>query len=156
MARIEKSIDVDVPVRVAYDQWTQFEAFPEFMEGVERVEQHGDKVLDWTAKIGGQTRSWTAEIVDQTPDQRVAWKATEGTQNAGAVLFAPKGADATHITLTIDAEPDGPIEEAGVALGFLDRRVEGDLKRFKTFIEGRGQASGAWKGEIHGEQVTRA
>lgn len=153
MAKIKKTIEVDVPVRLAYDQWTQFEDFPEFMEGVERVVQRGDKFLDWTATVGGQTRHWTAEIVDQTPGRRIAWKAIEGTQNAGAVLFDAIGADRTKLELTIEAEPDGLVEEAGVATGFLDRRVEGDLKRFKTFIEARREPTGAWNGEIHGSRV---
>ncbi len=156
MTRISKDIDVDVPARIAYDQWTQFEDFPRFMEGVDQVVQHGDRYLDWTATIGGQTRHWTAEIVDQTPDVRVAWKATEGTENAGAVLFLPLGPDRTRVSLTIDAEPEGPVETAGAALGFLDRRVEGDLERFKTFIEDRREPTGAWRGEIHGSKVEPA
>jgi uncharacterized membrane protein len=153
MATIKKSIQVNVPVRLAYDQWTQFEEFPEFMEGVARVVQHDDKFLDWTATVAGQTRQWTAEIVDQTPDTRIAWRAVKGTQNAGTVLFEAIGADHTMVELTIDAEPDGPVESAGVALGFLDRRVQGDLERFKTFIETRRQPTGAWTGEIHGSRV---
>jgi uncharacterized membrane protein len=153
MARIEKSIEVDVPLRMAYDQWTQFEEFPEFMDGVERVVQRGDKFLDWTATIGGQTRSWTAEIVDQTPDVRVAWRSVDGAKNAGAVLFRALGPDRTLVSLTIEAEPDRPLDTVGTALGFLERRVEGDLERFKQFIEGRRQPSGAWRGEIHGAAV---
>ena len=153
MARIEKSIEVDVPVRLAYDQWTQFEDFPLFMDGVESVVQRGDKFLDWTATVGGQRKQWTAEIVDQTPDRRIAWKAIDGTENAGAVLFEPLGPDRTRIRLTIEAEPEGPVEAAGTALGFLDRRVEGDLRRFKQFIEERRQPTGAWRGEIHGSKV---
>lgn len=156
MTQIEKTIDVDVPARIAYDQWTQFEAFPEFMEGVERVVQRDDKFLDWTATIGGQTRSWTAEIVDQTPGESIAWRATEGTKNAGAVAFLATGPDTSRVTLTIDAEPEGPVEGAGVALGFLDRRVAGDLKRFKEFIEQRRAPTGAWTGEIHGSRVDPA
>jgi uncharacterized membrane protein len=153
MATIKKSIEVDVPVRLAYDQWTQFEDFPEFMDGVEKVVQRDDKVLDWTATVGGQTRHWTAEIVDQTPDTRIAWKAIEGASNAGAVLFEAIGTDRTRLELTIDAEPEGPLDDIGVALGFLDRRVEGDLERFKAFIETRRAPTGAWTGEIHGSRV---
>ena len=153
MTRIKKSIDVNVPVRLAYDQWTQFEDFPVFMEGVERVVQQEDNFLDWTAKVGGQTRQWTAQIVDQTPDRRIAWKAIQGAENAGAVLFEAIGPDQTRIELTIDAEPEGPLEGVGVALGFLDRRVQGDLERFKTFIEERRAPTGAWTGEIHGSRV---
>lgn len=153
MSRVEKTIEIDVPARVAYDQWTQFESFPQFMDGVESVIQRDDKRLDWTATIAGQTRSWTAEIVDQTPDRRIAWKSTSGTDNAGAVLFEPLDADRTRMTLTIDAEPEGVVERVGDAAGFLDRRVQGDLERFKTFIERRDTPTGAWRGEIHGDAV---
>ena len=155
MARIEKSVEVDVPVRIAYDQWTQFEEFPRFMDGIEKVVQRGDKYLDWTASVGGQRRSWTADIVDQTPNERIAWRAIEGAQNAGAVLFEPIGSDRTRVALTIEAEPEGPVDTIGTALGFLERRVEGDLERFKAFIEERRQPTGAWRGEIHGSRVDR-
>lgn len=153
MSRFEHTIDVDVPVREAYDQWTQFERFPEFMDGVESVVQRDDKTLDWTAEIGGQRRSWTAEIVDQTPDTRIAWSSTSGTRNDGAVLFQPISAGTTRITLKIDADPDGVVESVGDALGFLERRTKGDLDRFKTYMERRQVASGAWRGEIHGDEV---
>ena len=154
MTRIQKSIEVAVPIRIAYGQWTQFEEFPRFMEGVDSVVQRDDQVLDWTATVGGKTRSWTARIVDQTPNVRIAWKAVEGAENAGAVLFTELGPDLTRVDLTIDAEPEGAVETAGTALGFLDRRIEGDLERFKSFVEERGQPTGAWKGEIHGSTVT--
>jgi uncharacterized membrane protein len=153
MPRFEQSIEVNVPVRVAYDQWTQFEDFPKFMEGVESVEQLDDKHLRWTAEIAGQKKTWTAEITDQTPDQRVAWKSVEGAENAGAVLFEPLGPDRTRITLRIDVDPEGPVETIGANLGILERRVKGDLERFKEFIESRGTPTGAWRGEIHGEEV---
>ena len=156
MTRIKKSIEVDVPDRIAYEQWTQFEEFPKFMEGIDRVVQRDDQFLDWTATIGGQTRSWTAEIVDQTPDVRIAWKAVDGAENAGVVLFEPLGPERTRVNLTIDAEPDGPVDTAGTALGFLDRRIQGDLERFKTFIEERREPTGAWRGEIHGARVEKA
>ncbi|MGH2465158.1 MAG: SRPBCC family protein [Candidatus Limnocylindrales bacterium] len=155
MAEVKKSIEVEVPAQVAYDQWTQFEDFPQFMDGVKQVIQRDDRYLDWTAEVGGQTRQWTAEIVDQTPGERIAWKASEGTGNAGAVLFEPLGADRTKVDLTIEADPEGPLEDAGVALGFLDRRVDGDLQRFKTFIEKRREPTGAWTGAIHGSRVDR-
>jgi uncharacterized membrane protein len=154
MPRFEETIDVDVPVRVAYDQWTQFEEFPRFMEGVERVVQRDEKTLDWTAEIAGQRKDWTAEITDQTPDVRVAWKSTSGDENAGAVLFQSLDPNRTRLTLRIDADPQGPVETVGAALGFLQRRVKGDLERFKEFIESRGTPTGAWRGEIHGEKVT--
>jgi uncharacterized membrane protein len=154
MSKILESIDVDVPVRTAYDQWTQFEEFPKFMEGVERVVQRDDKTLDWTAEIAGQRKDWTAEITGQTPDVRVAWKSVGGDENAGAVLFEPLGADRTRVILKLDADPEGPVETVGANLGFLERRVKGDLQRFKEFIEARGVPTGAWRGEIHGDRVT--
>jgi len=153
MSRFEESITVDAPVRVAYDQWTQFEEFPRFMDGVEKVEQLDDKRLWWRAKVAGQTREWTAEITDQTPDTRVAWKSLDGAANAGAVIFRPVDADRTEISLSLDAEPDGPIESAGDALGFLQRRVHGDLERFKEHIEQKGGNGKGWRGEIHGDEV---
>lgn len=156
MTRIQKSIEVGVPISSAYGQWTQFEEFPEFMEGIDSVVQRDDQFLDWTATVGGQTRRWSAKIVDQTPNVRIAWKAVEGAENAGAVLFTELGPDRTRVDLTIDAEPEGAVETVGTALGFLDRRVAGDLERFKSFIEQRGQPTRAWKGEIHGSRVTRS
>jgi uncharacterized membrane protein len=156
MSVVRHSIDVDVPVRVAYDQWTQFESFPHFMEGVQRVAQKDDTTLEWQAKIGGQEKTWTAEIIEQTPDQRVAWRSTSGAPNAGVVTFRSNGPNSTRVDLQLEAEPDGPVEKAGDALGFLDRRVEGDLGRFKEFVESRGVATGAWRGEIHAGQVERS
>ena len=155
MPRFEDSVDVDVPVRVAYDQWTQFEEFPRFMEGVKRVVQRDDKTLDWTADIAGQRKEWTAEITDQTPDTRVAWKSVSGDENAGAVLFRPLGANRTRITLKLDADPEGLVETVGANIGFLERRVKGDLKRFKEFMDSRGVPTGAWRGEIHGDEVIK-
>jgi uncharacterized membrane protein len=154
MPRFEDSIDVNVPVRTAYNQWTQFESFPQFMEGVERVAQLDDKTLDWTATIAGQRKQWTATITDQVPDVRVAWRSTSGDENAGAVLFQSLGPDQTKVTLKLDADPEGPVETVGANLGFLERRVKGDLKRFKEFIESRGVETGAWRGEIHGQKVS--
>jgi uncharacterized membrane protein len=154
MARFEETIEVDVPVRTAYDQWTQFESFPEFMEGVERVVQRDDRTLDWTATVAGQRKDWTAVITDQTPDVRVAWKSVGGDENAGAVLFQPLGDRRTRVTLKLDADPEGIVETIGANVGFLEARVKGDLERFKKFIEGRGVATGAWRGEIHGQEVT--
>jgi uncharacterized membrane protein len=154
MPRFEDSIDVSVPVRTAYDQWTQFESFPQFMEGVESVVQRDDRTLSWTAEIAGQTKTWTAEITDQTPDKRVAWSSIGGAKNDGAVLFDPLGPDHTRITLKVDADPEGAVETVGANLGFLERRMKGDLERFKAFIESRGTPTGAWRGEIHGEEVS--
>jgi len=153
MPRFEDSIDVDVPVRVAYDQWTQFEEFPRFMEGVKQVVQLDDKTLEWTATIAGQEKVWTAVITDQTPETRVAWKSTTGAENAGAVLFTGVGPGRTRVTLKIDADPEGVVETVGANLGFLERQVKGDLERFKNYIESQGTPTGAWRGEIHGDRI---
>ena len=153
MPRFESSIVVDVPVRVAYDQWTQFEEFPRFMDNVERVEQLDAKRLHWVAEIAGQRKEWTAEITDQTPDTRIAWRTTSGDQNDGAVLFESQGPNTTEVTLRIDADPQGPIETLGANLGFLEAAVKSDLEHFKQFIESRGTPTGAWQGEIHGDEV---
>ncbi len=150
MSKIHESIDVNVPVRTAYDQWTQFEDFPRFMEGVERVVQIDDTTLEWTAKVAGKEESWKARITAQEPDREIAWQATTGAPNAGDVRFQPLGVDATRIDLTMDVDPQGPVESTGDALGFVQRRVKGDLERFKEFIEERGQATGAWRGEVSG------
>jgi len=156
MSVVEHSTEVDVPVRVAYDQWTQFESFPEFMDGVKRVVQQGDKSLEWTSEIMGKENTWSAEIVEQVPDQRIAWRSTSGAPNAGIVSFQPTGDNATRVTLLIDAEPQDPIEKVGDFLGFLDRQVKGDVERFKQYIEQRGVPSGAWRGEIRGGEVDRS
>jgi uncharacterized membrane protein len=150
MSTIEKSINVDVPTRTAYDQWTQFESFPRFMEGVESVRQLDDKRLHWKAEIGGVSREWDAEIVDQTPDQRVTWRSLQGAKNDGTVSFTPDpdGVGSTRVTLRLDYEPEGAVEKAGDMLKIVDRRVKGDLERFKEFIEARGTETGAWRGEV--------
>ena len=149
MSTIIETIDLDVPVRTAYDQWTQFEEFPRFMDGITKVEQLTDRTLRWTAKIGGIERSWSAEITEQEPDKRVAWRSTEGAKNAGVVTFQPVGDDHSRITLQLDVEPSGPVEAVGDALGMVEHQAEGDLKRFKEYIETRREPSGAWRGEIH-------
>jgi uncharacterized membrane protein len=138
---------------VAYDQWTQFESFPKFMEGIERVVQLDDKTLDWTASVGGRVKHWKAEIIEQRPDEVIAWRATEGARNDGAVRFESLGPDRTRLTSEVDVEPDGFIEKAGDALGVVERRVKGDLERFKDFIESRAQPTGAWRGRIEGGEV---
>jgi uncharacterized membrane protein len=153
MSRIIESIEVDVPVRVAYDQWTQFESFPQFMEGVDRVVQLDDKTLEWTASIAGKTKHWRAEITEQQPDQVVAWRSTEGARNDGQIRFEPLGADRTRLTLQLDVEPEGIVEKAGDALGLVERQVRGDLERFREFIEGRGHETGAWRGKVEGGVV---
>jgi uncharacterized membrane protein len=149
MSSIHETIDVQVPVRTAYDQWTQFEEFPRFMEGVESVRQVDDTTLEWTAQIAGVAKHWRARITDQVPDRRIAWTSTDGAQNDGAVTFSPLGDDRVRIDLELVVEPDGVVESAGNALGFVQRRAAGDLGRFKAFIEDRGAATGAWRGVVH-------
>lgn len=153
MSQIIESIDVDVPVRVAYDQWTQFEEFPRFMDAVEQVEQLDDTTLRWTAKIAGVKKTWTAKITEQSPDQRIAWTATEGAENAGVVTFHRLDDRKSRVTLQLDVEPEGVVESAGDALGFVQREAKGDLERFKKFVEERGMASGAWRGEVRQDDV---
>lgn len=148
MSRLEKEIDVNVPVHVAYNQWTQFEEFPVFMEGVKSVRQLDDKRLIWHAEILGKDETWEAEITEQIPDRGVAWRSTSGAQNAGIVTFQPLGPEATKVLLTMDYEAEGAVEKVGDWLGIVSKRVEGDLQRFKEFIESRGRETGAWRGEI--------
>lgn len=156
MAKIEKNIVVDVPVSVAYDQWTQFESFPEFMEGVKEVVQLDEKRLRWSAEIAGKDEEWDAEITDQVRDRHIAWRSVTGAMNAGSVIFQPGGDGQTKVVLELTYEPRDAVEKVGDALGFLERRVSGDLDRFKRFVESRGAPTGAWRGEIHGGQVDKA
>jgi uncharacterized membrane protein len=153
MSRIIEEVEVGVPVRVAYDQWTQFESFPQFMEGVDRVVQLDDKTVEWTASVAGKVKHWRAEIVEQRPDDMIAWRSTEGAQNDGAIRFEVLGSDRTRIVAQMDVEPEGLVEKAGDALGIVERRVKGDLERFREFIESRGQATGAWRGEVDDGRV---
>ena len=148
MSTVEKSIEVNLPVRTVYDQWTQFEEFPRFMEGVERVVQLDDTHLHWVAEIAGVKREWDAEITEQVPDQRIAWRSLGGERNAGIVTFHPNGTSSTRVTLAVDYEPDDVVEKAGDALGLVSKRTEGDLERFKRFIENRGVETGAWRGQV--------
>jgi uncharacterized membrane protein len=155
MASIEQSIEVDVPVRTAYNQWTQFEEFPRFMEGVESVRQLDDKRLHWKASVAGKVKEWDAEITEQTPDQRVAWTSRSGPWNAGAVTFHTLSDRRSKVMLQLDYDPEGVVETVGDALGFVSMRVKGDLQRFKEFVESRGRETGAWRGEIKEGRVER-
>ncbi|MDQ3621102.1 MAG: SRPBCC family protein [Verrucomicrobiota bacterium] len=148
MEQIEKSIEVDAPLRAVYNQWTQFEDFPKFMEGVQEVRQLDDQRLFWRAEILGKDVEWEAEIFEQIPDRRIAWRSVSGHPNAGAVSFESVGPDRTRVTLSMSYEPLGVSEKVADALGLVSGRVEGDLKRFREFIEERGVATGAWRGEI--------
>ncbi len=148
MAQVTESVDVGVPVRTAYDQWTQFEEFPSFMGGVEQVQQLDDTHLHWVASFGGKREEWDAEITEQRPDERIAWTARGGKGNAGVVTFHPLNDDQTRVTVQMDWQPEGVVENVGTALGFDDRQVSKDLERFKEMIEGRGRETGAWRGEV--------
>jgi hypothetical protein len=154
VAKIEKSIEVEVPLQTAYNQWTQFEEFPRFMEGVQEVRQMDDERLAWVAEVGGERKEWLARITRQIPDQVVAWESEGGTPNAGIVTFHRLGGSRTEISVEMEYEPEDFKEEVGDKLGFATRRVEGDLKRFKEFIEERGVETGAWRGEIGAQGVS--
>jgi uncharacterized membrane protein len=145
---IQESIEVEVPLRTAYDQWTQFEEFPSFMEGVQEVRQLDDTHLHWVAEIGGVRREWDAEITEQRPDERVAWKSTDGAENAGVVTFHRLDDSHTLVTLQMSLRPKGPAEAVASALGAVRTQARGDLDRFKRFIESRGTATGQWRGEV--------
>ncbi len=148
MAQVTESVDVKVPVSTAYNQWTQFEEFPSFMGGVEQVQQLDDTHLHWVAEIAGKRDEWDAEITEQKPDERVAWTARGGKGNAGVVTFHRLSDDETRVTVQLDWQPEGMVENVGTALGFDDRQVAKDLERFKEIIESRGGESGAWRGEV--------
>lgn len=148
MSVVEKSIEINVPVRTAYNQWTQFEEFPRFMEGVKQVKQLDDKHLHWKAEIGGKEKEWDAEITEQIPDQRIAWRSQSGAMTAGAVQFHPLADGKSTVMLHMEYDPKGVVENIGDAVGVVSQRVEGDLERFKQYIESRGLETGAWRGTV--------
>jgi uncharacterized membrane protein len=148
VGEVEHHVDVDKDVQTVYNQWTQFEEFPRFMEGVESVTQLDDRHLRWEVDIAGVDREFEAEITEQSPDQRIAWKSTSGPQQAGVVTFHPLNDTQTRVTLQMKFEPEGVTEQMGDKMGAVSRRAEGDLKRFKSFIEERGTETGGWRGEI--------
>jgi uncharacterized membrane protein len=146
MSSIEESVEVEVPVRTAYNQWTQFEEFPQFMEGVESVRQLTDTRTHWVTDVGGIEREFDAEITEQIPDERIAWKSLDGPQQAGVITFHRLGEGRTKLMLQVEFDPEGLTETVGDKLGFVRRRAKGDLDRFKDFIESRGSETGAWRG----------
>jgi uncharacterized membrane protein len=148
MSKVEETIELDVPVTMAYNQWTQFEEFPQFMEHVDEVVQLDDKNLHWKVTVVGETEEFDAEVTEQIPDTRIAWKSTSGRPHGGAVDFHPLPGDRSQIVLSMDAEPEGVMEKAADVTGLASRQVKGDLKRFKELIENRGRESGAWRGEV--------
>lgn len=149
MTTVTESIDVNVPVRTAYDQWTQFESFPQFMDGVEQVQQLDATHLHWKVDISGSTQEWDAVVTEQIPDERVAWKSTTGQPNSGVVTFHRLGPDETRVTVQLEWQPEGATEKVGSMLGFGGRQVTQDLESFKQFIEERGAPTGAWRGEVN-------
>ncbi|SDD23690.1 SRPBCC family protein [Auraticoccus monumenti] len=149
MTKVEKSVMVNVPVSVAYNQWTQFEEFPQFMGGITKVTQLSEDRLHWVAEIAGVRREWEARILEQVPDSKVAWAATDGATNAGAVTFEDVGGGQTSVHLSLEYEPEGVVEKVGDKLNVVENQAEGDLDRFKAFIESEGYASGAWRGSVN-------
>ncbi len=151
---IEESVEVEVPVGTAYNQWTQFEEFPQFMSGIDSVRQMDETHLHWVASVGGKSQEWDAEICEQRPDERVAWRATSGKRNGGVVTFHRLSDSRSRVMVQLDYQPEGVVERVGNLVGVDQRRVRGDLQRFKGLIEARGASSGGWRGEVeHGETV---
>ncbi|HEY2296968.1 MAG TPA: SRPBCC family protein [Jatrophihabitans sp.] len=148
MTTITKAVDVDVPISTAYNQWTQFESFPEFMGGVDKIEQLNERSQVWHVNVAGVKRQFDAEITEQHPEERVAWRSVDGTTHAGVVTFHKLADDKTRVTVQLDWEPDGVLEKTASAVNVDDRQVTGDLDRFKSFIESRGSATGAWRGTV--------
>ena len=154
MERVTKTFEINAPVRKVYNQWTQFEDFPRFMDGVKEVRQLDDTHLHWRASIAGKEKEWDSEIIEQVPDQRIAWRSTSGVPNAGTVRFEQLAQDRSRVHLTMEYEPKGFIENVGDAVGVVDRKLEKAVQDFKKLIEQRGQETGAWRGEVHGGQKT--
>jgi uncharacterized membrane protein len=149
VSTIEEAVEVQVPVRTAYNQWTQFEDFPQFMEGVESIKQIDDTKTHWVTSIGGQKREFDAVITEQNPDERVAWRTVEGPEQAGVVTFHRLGQNETKVMLQMEFDPKGAVEKVGDVAGVVKSRAKGDLERFKDFIESRGgRETGAWRGKV--------
>ena len=156
MPKVQDSIDVQVPVQQAYNQWTQFEEFPKFMDGIQSVQQLDETHVQWVADVRGESRQWTAEITEQRPDERIAWKTIEGeVKNDGVVTFEQVGANQTRVNVEMDVEGESTMENAASdLLGVVKNQVHGDLERFKQLIETRGGESGAWRGEVEQDETT--
>ena len=150
---VEEQIEVDVPVSTAYNQWTQFEEFPKFMEGVERVEQLDDTLLHWVGKVAGKRAEWDAKILEQEPDRKISWKSVGGKPTEGTVLFEPAGPSKTKVRLQMRYQPEGIREKVGSVAGLDKRRIRGDLERFQELVESRGEETGAWRGEVRAGEV---
>ena len=150
---VEEQIEVSVPVSTAYNQWTQFEEFPKFMEGVERVEQLDDTLLHWVGNVAGKRAEWDAKILEQEPDRKISWKSVGGKPTEGTVLFEPAGPSKTKVLLKMRYQPEGIREKVGSVAGLDRRRIRGDLERFQELVEGRGEETGAWRGEVQAGEV---
>jgi uncharacterized membrane protein len=156
MTTVEEAIDVEVPLRTAYDQWTQFELFPRFMDSIVEVRQLDETFLHWVAEAGGNRREWDAEIVRQVPDRVIAWRAVDSSDPSGEVNFASVGDTTTHVSVRMEYEPQGTKQAVGAMLGLDERRVRKDLERFKELVETRGVETGAWRGTVAGGEVAAA
>jgi uncharacterized membrane protein len=152
---IQETIEVDVPLSTAYNQWTQFEDFPLFMEGIDHVQQLDDTRLHWVAAVGGRTAEWDAKILQQEPDRQISWVSEDGKKTRGTVSFEPRGEERTLVQLSMSYQAEGPIEILGSASGLDQQRVHGDLERFKNLIESQGQESGAWRGKVAAGKLDR-
>jgi uncharacterized membrane protein len=150
METLEESIEVEAPLTATYNQWTQFEDFPRFMEGVESVTQLDEKRVHWVAEVAGKRKEWDAEITRQIPDREIDWVGFGEADNRGRIVFEAIDADTSKVTMMLDYDPEGIVEEIGDALGLVKRRVQGDMERFKEFIEARGRETGGWRGQIGG------
>jgi uncharacterized membrane protein len=155
MEHVEKIVEVNRPLSTVYNQWTQFEEFPSFMDGVKEVRQLDDTHLHWRAEIWGKEKEWDAEITEQEPDKRISWKSVSGAPNAGTVRFEPLSDERTRVRLVMAYDPEDAVEKAGDALGIFSSRVEHTVEEFKRFIESRGQETGAWRGEVEKSERTR-
>ena len=148
MSKVIETVDVAVPVHTAYNQWTQFEEFPAFMEGVQEIRQLNNTLLHWVVQIGGVKREFDTKITEQHPDERVAWTSVEGPKHAGVITFHRLDDSHSRVTAQMEIDPEGFAENVADKTGLIDRRVKGDLNRFRTFIEQRGQETGAWRGDV--------
>jgi len=148
MSTVTESVDVDVTITTAYDQWTQFESFPQFMDGVQEIRQIDDTHNHWVIKVAGVTREFDATITEQHPEERIAWRADDGPNHAGVVTFHRIDDNKTRVTAQLDIDPEGFVENVADKAGILDRRIKGDMKRFKEFIESRGSETGGWRGDV--------
>jgi uncharacterized membrane protein len=148
MSSVIKTVEVDAPLPIVYNQWTQFEEFPRFMEGVDRIKQIDETHTHWTVTVAGKTKEFDATITEQHPDERIAWKSDSGPNHAGVITFHRLNDTRTRVTAQLEIDPDGFVEAVADKLGVLDRRVQGDLDRFKTFVEERGGETDGWRGDV--------